>query len=77
MIDPVSEVSRAILINIIEFKYGQILLPLEKTATPFETFKKVSKFDQFLMDIVISQKILYSQQKGHVFKIEKVMYWMK
>ena len=74
MIDPVSEVSRAILINIIEFEYGQILLPLEKTATPFETFKKVSKFDQFLMDIVISQKNLYSQQKGQVFEIEKVMY---
>ena len=69
-IDPISEVSSAILNNNIEFEYGQILLPLEKTATPFEIFKKVSKFDQFLIDIVIPETILYSQQQGHVFEIE-------
>ena len=54
-IDPISEVSSATLNNNIEFKYGQILLPFEKTATPFEIFKKVSKFDQFLIDIMIPQ----------------------
>ena len=32
-IDPVSEVSGAILNNNIEFEYGQILLPLEKTVS--------------------------------------------
>ena len=69
-IDPISEVSSAILNNNIEFEYGQILLPLETTATPFEIFKKVSKFDQFLIDIVIPQTILYSQQQGDVFEIE-------
>ena len=69
-IDPVSEVSSTILNNNIEFEYGQILLPLEKTATPFKIFKKVSKFDQFLIEIVIPQTILYSQQQGHVFEVE-------
>ena len=69
-IDPVSEVSSTILNNNIEFEYGQILLPLEETATPFKIFKKVSKFDQFLIEIVIPQTILYSQQQGHVFEIE-------
>ena len=52
-IDPVFEVSSNILNNNIEFEYGLILLPLKKTTTPFEIFKKVSKFDQFLIDIVI------------------------
>ena len=69
-IDPVSEVSSTILNNNIEFEYGQILLPLEETATPFKIFKKVSKLDQFLIEIVIPQTILYSQQQGHVFEIE-------
>ena len=44
-IDPVSEVSGNTLNNNIEFEYGQILFPLEKTATPFEIFKKIGKFD--------------------------------
>ena len=78
-IDPVSKVSSAILNNNIEFKYGQILLPYFKTATQFETLKKVSKFDQFLIDIVIPQTILYSQQQGHVFEFAvdeiKAFFW--
>ena len=41
-IDPISEISSATLNNNIEFKYGQILLPFEKTATPFEIFKKAN-----------------------------------
>ena len=48
-IDPVSEVSNSILNNNIEFEYGQILLPLDKAPTLFETFKKESKFNQFLI----------------------------
>ena len=46
-IDPVSEVSSTILNNHIEFEYGQILFPLEKTTTPFEIFKKVSSLINF------------------------------
>ena len=49
-VEPGLEVSNAISNNSIDFDYGQILLPLETTATPFEVFRKVSKFDQLLQD---------------------------
>ena len=55
--------------SIIDFQYGKILLSPKTVTTPYEIFEEVSCFERFLKEIVISQTLLYSQQKSDVFDI--------
>ena len=48
-------------------EFGKVTLELENNPRPYEVFKKLTQFDEFLSEIVIPQTKLYSQQNGHVF----------
>lgn len=53
-----------------EKEFGHILIDTTDDPSPYEVFGKVSKFDEFLCDVVIPESKLYASQKGHVFDIE-------
>ena len=50
-----------------EFEFGKMLIEVSDNPTPYEISNNVSRFEEFLEEIVIPQTLLYSQQKGHCF----------
>ena len=52
-----------------ELEYGKVLIENDLLGpfTPYQVFESVSKFIDFITNIVIPQTVLYSQQIRHVF----------
>lgn len=52
-------------------EWGKIQLDYEDTPTPLDVFQDVCKLDELIDNILVPQSIVYTQQKGIPFKIEK------
>ena len=49
-------------------QFGQILLDvMGSEIVPYQVFRKLANFEEFISEIVKPQTVLYSQQKGHIF----------